>query len=91
MSSCRSKESNKNLATRLNRIEGQIRAIRNMVNDDRDCMDIMNQVLSASSALRSVWEIIAASHIEECMEEFSDKEERNQVIEKIIKHMRDLR
>lgn len=90
MASCRSEEKNRQITTRLNRVEGQIRGIKNMVEEDRDCMDILHQILSAASALRSIWEIVAAAHIQGCIEDY-DKDERNKNIEEIITHMKELR
>ena len=91
MDNCRSEETNKQLVKRLNRIEGQIRGINRMIDENRDCMDIMHQVLSAGSALRSVWEILAAAHLEDCLSGEKDEKSKKAVIEDIISHMKDLR
>lgn len=87
---CRTEKENANLIKRLNRIEGQIRGITKMVETHRDCMDILPQITSATSALRGVWEIIAASHLEECLSN-ADELERHEVVEKIVKHMKELK
>ena len=49
----RSQEEYKNLLNRLNRIEGQIRGIKNMVEKDAYCTDILVQVAAANAALNS--------------------------------------
>ncbi len=90
MSECRTKEETNALIKRLNRIEGQVRGIKNMLVEDRECMDILNQVRSVSAALRGVWEIIAARHIENCLDNAGEKE-RNESIEEIICHLQQLR
>ena len=90
MSHCRTQEENENLIKRLNRIEGQVKGIKNMLIEDRECMEILNQLRSVSSALRGVWEIMAAKHIENCLETAS-KKERDEVIEEIICHIKQLR
>lgn len=87
---CRTQKENSNLINRLNRIEGQIRGITKMIDSNRNCMEILPQITSATSALRSVWEIIAASHLEECLNN-AGKLERHEVIEKIVKHMKELK
>ncbi|MBR7158987.1 MAG: metal-sensing transcriptional repressor [Alphaproteobacteria bacterium] len=89
---CRSQEENKDLVVRLNRIEGQIKTIRTQLQDkDKcDCMSILNQVRSATCAMRGVWEIIAARHIEYCVAEM-EVTERNQVIEEIVSRLKELR
>ena len=66
MSDCRTKEETDKLVKRLNRIEGQVKGIKNMIVEDRECMEILNQLRSVSSALKGVWEIMAAKHIEHC-------------------------
>lgn len=57
----------KGLITRLNRIEGQIRGIRNMVETDRYCVDILTQVTAAQSALNSFSKMLLAQHIKSCV------------------------
>ncbi len=90
MTICRTEKENADLLKRLKRIEGQVRGISNMIENDRECMDILPQIMSATSALRGVWEIIAASHLEECLEN-ADRLERHQVVEKIVKHIKELK
>ncbi|MFC1926821.1 metal-sensitive transcriptional regulator [Chloroflexota bacterium] len=42
------------IITRLNRIEGQLRGIGHMVEEERDCIDIITQLAAADSAMKSV-------------------------------------
>ena len=49
----RSEKEKKDLITRLNRIEGQVRGIKNMVEEERYCVEILNQVSAVQSALNS--------------------------------------
>ncbi|MGN0005207.1 MAG: metal-sensitive transcriptional regulator [Candidatus Gastranaerophilaceae bacterium] len=91
MDNCRSKETDKKLLIRLKRIEGQIRGIHKMITDNRECMDVMIQIESAVSALKGVWEVIAANHLEECLVNENDSESKRKTIEQIVKHMKDLR
>ncbi len=42
------------LATQLNRIEGQVRGIRKMVEDDRGCMEVLQQIVAIRASLMSV-------------------------------------
>src|SRR3954467_11432813 len=55
----------KNL-TRLRRIEGQVRGIQKMVDDDRYCADIMTQISSVNEALRSVGKELMKNHLKNC-------------------------
>ena len=51
---------------RLSRIEGQIRGIQRMVEDDRYCADILTQVTSAQEALRAVARALMRNHLSHC-------------------------
>jgi CsoR family transcriptional regulator, copper-sensing transcriptional repressor len=54
---------------RLNRIEGQVRGLARMVEDDRYCIDIVTQVSAVRAALRRAEEEILADHVTHCVEE----------------------
>lgn len=55
------------LIKRLNRVEGQIRGIKGMVEKDAYCDDVLNQVAAAQAALNSVSKLILESHIKGCL------------------------
>lgn len=57
------KESNRN---RLRRIEGQIRGLQKMVEDDRYCADIIVQIASVQEALRGVARNLMKNHLRHC-------------------------
>ena len=63
----RSKQEIKSLVTRLNRIEGQIRGIRGMVERSAYCTDILTQVSAANAALNSFTKVLLANHIKTCV------------------------
>ena len=52
--------------TRLRRIEGQVRGLQNMVDQDRYCADIMTQIASVHEALRSVGRALMRNHLKHC-------------------------
>ena len=56
-----------NLHQRLNRIQGQIKAIDKMVDQDVPCEDILIQVNAAKSALHKVGQIILEGHLNHCV------------------------
>lgn len=60
------KEKN-NYIKRLNRIEGQIKGITKMVEEDRYCDDILIQISAASSALKALGNEILLNHMKTCM------------------------
>ena len=63
----RSEEEYKSLIHRLNRIEGQIRGIRNMLEKSAYCPDILLQVAAANAALNAFSKELLASHIKTCV------------------------
>lgn len=65
----RSAEEYKKLIHRLNRIEGQIRGIRGMVENDAYCTDILVQVSAVNAALNAFNKELLANHIRTCVKE----------------------
>lgn len=63
----RSEEEYKRLIHRLNRIEGQIRGIRGMVEKDVYCADILVQVAAANSALNAFSRELLSQHVRTCV------------------------
>lgn len=63
----RTEEEYKNLIHRLNRIEGQIRGIRGMVEKDAYCADILVQVAAANSALNAFSRELLGQHVRTCV------------------------
>ena len=53
---------------RLSRIEGQVRGIARMVEEDRYCIDIVNQILAVRAALRRAEDEILRDHVGHCVE-----------------------
>jgi DNA-binding FrmR family transcriptional regulator len=52
--------------TRLRRIEGQVRGLQKMVEEERYCTDIMTQIASVHEALRSVGRALMHNHLKHC-------------------------
>ena len=63
----------RDLLKRLNRIEGQVRGIKAMVEDERYCIDILNQVSAVQAALNSFNRILLTDHIHTCVVERVEK------------------
>lgn len=59
----------KDLVNRLSRIEGQIRGIKRMIEDDSYCIDVLRQSTAATAALNSFNKVILANHIRTCVKE----------------------
>ena len=63
----RSDKEYKDLINRLNRIEGQIRGIKKMVDNDAYCTDILIQVSAVNAALNSFNKLLLSNHIRTCV------------------------
>jgi DNA-binding FrmR family transcriptional regulator len=57
------------ILTRFKRIEGQVRGVQKMVEEDRYCIDILTQVNATRAALESVALLLLADHTEHCVTE----------------------
>jgi CsoR family transcriptional regulator, copper-sensing transcriptional repressor len=56
-----------NLVTRLNRIEGQIRGIKRLIESDTYCDDVITQISATQSAMNSVAKILLEGHMKTCV------------------------
>jgi DNA-binding FrmR family transcriptional regulator len=63
----RKEAQNKDVLTRLKRVEGQIRGLQRMVEKGVDCSDILTQVSAATAAIKRVGMIILQAYMEECL------------------------
>nr|WP_138495190.1 metal-sensitive transcriptional regulator [Paenibacillus pinistramenti] len=64
-----SEEMKGRLVARLNRIEGQIRGIKGMIEKDTYCDDVLNQIAAVQSALNSVGRLLLEGHMKSCIVE----------------------
>jgi CsoR family transcriptional regulator, copper-sensing transcriptional repressor len=53
--------------SRLRRIEGQVRGIQRMIEDDRYCIDVLTQLQAVRAALRKVEDEVLKDHVEHCV------------------------
>lgn len=58
-----------NLSLRLRRIEGQIRGLQKMVEEERYCPDVLTQISSVHESLRSVERVLLGNHLQHCATE----------------------
>ena len=56
-----------NLISRLNRIEGQVRGVKGMIEKDTYCDDVLNQIASIQSALNGVGKLLLEHHMKSCV------------------------
>ena len=79
----RSEEEYKSLIHRLNRIEGQIRGIRNMLEKSAYCPDILIQVAAANAALNAFSKELLAQHIRTCVAQ-DIRDGKEQTIDELV-------
>lgn len=73
----------KDLINRLNRIEGQVRGVKKMVESDVYCTDILTQVSAITSALNSFNKVLLSNHIRTCVAD-NLKQGNDDVIDELV-------
>ena len=77
------------LTNRLNRIEGQVRGVRKMLEDEAYCTDVLTQVSAIQAALNAFNRELLASHIKSCV--VSDiKAGKNEVVDDLVNTLQKL-
>lgn len=79
----RSEKEYKDLMNRLNRIEGQVRGIKRMVEEEAYCPDILVQVAAVNAALNSFNKVLLGNHIRTCVTE-DIREGREETVEELL-------
>jgi DNA-binding FrmR family transcriptional regulator len=80
-------ETRKNARARLARIEGQVRGLARMIDDDRYCIDVITQTQAVRAALTRVERLVLQDHVEHCVVDAvssGNKAERERKIEELI-------
>lgn len=65
----RSEELKRDVSCRINRAVGQLTAIRQMVEDDRYCGDVLTQLAAVESAVKAISRVVMKDHLETCVVE----------------------
>lgn len=81
----RREEEKAKLINRLKRIEGQVRGIQRMVEDDRYCVDVLVQVSAVSAALKKVGYTLLEDHTRGCVSQAVAGGEGDEAIEELMK------
>lgn len=85
----RQEKEKKDLMNRLKRIEGQVRGVENMLDNDVYCIDILMQVSAITSALNSFNKVLMANHMKTCVAD-NIKEGNDEVIDELLQAMQKL-
>jgi CsoR family transcriptional regulator, copper-sensing transcriptional repressor len=70
---------------RLARVEGQVRGIGRMIEEDRYCIDVLNQVMAIRSALSQVEILILQDHADNCVEDAISSRDPEEVFERVCR------
>ena len=84
----RTKDEKQAVINRLKRIEGQVRGIQKMVEEDRYCMDILVQISAIQSALKNVGYSVTERHIKHCVSDAIKQGEGEDTIDELMREMR---
>ncbi len=85
----RDEKERRDLMNRLKRIEGQVRGVENMLDNDCYCIDILMQVSAITSALNSFNKVLLGNHIKTCVAD-NIKEGNDEVVDELVKAMQKL-
>ncbi|SCG83540.1 hypothetical protein DW1_1973 [Proteiniborus sp. DW1] len=87
METIKEKNNTDNILKRLRRIEGQIKGIQRMVNEEKYCGDILIQIAAARAALNKVGGIILESHMKDCLKKHLENKGEDEVLDNLIETM----
>ncbi len=79
-----SPEEKRALKIRVRKISGQLAAIERMIDQDTDCPEVLNQVVSARKGLKSFAEVIIRQHADHCISEAADQPEAHRKLRKLL-------
>ena len=74
----------KALQVRLRKIVGQLQAVGTMVEEDRDCVEVLTQIVSARKALKSFAEVVIHEHLHQCIEGASDPKDGQRRLRELL-------
>lgn len=84
----RTDEEKERMLKRLKRIEGQVRGIQKMIEEDRYCVDILIQISAIESALKQVGFSVTERHMNHCVSDAIKKGEGAESIDELMKVLR---
>lgn len=86
----RTEQERRAMMNRLNRIEGQIRGIKKMVEDDVYCPDILIQVSAVNAALNSFNKVLLAEHLRSCVVDDIKGGREDEAIDELVRVLQKL-
>jgi len=74
----------RSLEIRLRKVIGQLKSVEHMVQEDRDCVDVLTQIVSARKALKSFAEVVIHQHAHECIAGAADPREGQKRLRELL-------
>ncbi len=81
------KTEKRKVISRLKRIEGQVRGVQRMIEEEADCSEILNQIAAIKSAVHQAGVIIFESHAQDCIARSLQQGKSDQSFEEMVKVM----
>ncbi|NLL49020.1 MAG: metal-sensitive transcriptional regulator [Firmicutes bacterium] len=76
------------LIQRLKRIEGQVRGLQRMVEEEQSCSDILTQIAAARAALGGVAKVVFSNHSKACIQEALNRDDGNmEAVEELLQSL----
>lgn len=79
--------SKRSVLARMRRIEGQVRGVSRMIDEDRYCVDVINQLQAIRAALKRVEEAVLKDHVAHCVEHAiasGDRDDQRQKVQELL-------
>ena len=81
--------SHKDQLVNINRIEGQVRGVARMIEEEKYCIDILNQIKAIKSAVSTVEGNILKNHLKACVKDtLSSEEDFNEKVDELLKTLK---
>ncbi|EMS73638.1 metal-sensitive transcriptional regulator [Ruminiclostridium cellobioparum] len=80
-------ESKQDILKRLNRIEGQVKGIHKMIDEDKNCGDILTQIAAVRAAINKVGSIVLEKHSLKCLENIVSSEDKEKALNELTRTM----
>ncbi|MGE5630359.1 MAG: metal-sensitive transcriptional regulator [Caulobacteraceae bacterium] len=85
-------EAKEEILSRMKKIEGQVKGIQKMIEEDKECSDVMVQISAIRSAINKVGGVIMDRYIKECVKgkllHEKDEEKIEEIIDTIVKYVK---
>lgn len=76
-----------NIVQRLKKIEDQVKGIQRMINEEKNCVDILIQVSAVRAAINKVGVMVFENHTKECLKKAIQDKNEDEMIQELIKTM----